>query len=57
MLVDGVTVEYRRKDGSIAGAQALVLDYQTPDKNDWLAVNQFTVSEDITRGGLMWGCS
>ncbi|QPD04232.1 MAG: putative type I restriction enzyme HindVIIP R protein [Candidatus Nitrospira kreftii] len=45
MLVDGVTVEYRRKDGSIAGAQALVLDYQTPDKNDWLAVNQFTVSE------------
>ena len=45
MLVDGVTVEYRRKDGSIAGAQARVLDYETPDKNDWLAVNQFTVSE------------
>jgi type I restriction enzyme, R subunit len=45
MLVDGVTVEYRRKDGSIAGAQARVLDYETPDKNDWLAVNQFTVAE------------
>ncbi|MEK6784474.1 MAG: type I restriction endonuclease subunit R [Nitrospirota bacterium] len=45
MLVDGVTVEYRRKDGSIAGAQARVLDYGTPDKNDWLVVNQFTVSE------------
>ena len=45
MLVDGVTVEYRRKDGSIAGAQARVLDYETPDKNDWLAVNQFTVYE------------
>jgi type I restriction enzyme, R subunit len=45
MLVDGVTVEYRRKDGSIAGAQARVLDYGIPDKNDWLAVNQFTVSE------------
>ncbi|MFO0773208.1 MAG: type I restriction endonuclease subunit R [Nitrospiraceae bacterium] len=45
MLVDGVNVEYRRKDGSIAGAQARVLDYETLDKNDWLAVNQFTVSE------------
>ncbi|HNP82736.1 MAG TPA: type I restriction endonuclease subunit R [Nitrospira sp.] len=45
MLVEGVNVEYRRKDGSIAGAQARVLDYETPDKNDWLAVNQFTVAE------------
>ncbi|MDR4467860.1 MAG: type I restriction endonuclease subunit R [Nitrospira sp.] len=45
MLVDGVTVEYRRKDGSIAGAQAHVLDYKTLGNNDWLAVNQFTVSE------------
>ena len=42
MLVDGVTVEYRRADGSIAGAQARVLDFDQPDNNDWLAVNQFT---------------
>jgi len=45
MLVDGVTVEYRRKDGSIAGAQARVIDFDAPENNDWLAVNQFTVSE------------
>ncbi len=45
MLVDGVTVEYRRKDGSIAGAQAQVLDFSQPNNNDWLAVNQFTVAE------------
>jgi len=45
MLVDGVTVEYRRSDGSIAGAQARVLDFDAPDVNDWLAVNQFTVAE------------
>src|SRR5580658_776971 len=45
MLVDGVTVEYRRKDGSIAGAQARVIDFDVPEGNDWLAVNQFTVSE------------
>ena len=45
MLVNGVTVEYRRQDGSIAGAQAWVLDFDQPDNNDWLAVNQFTVAE------------
>ncbi len=45
MLVDGVTVEYRRPDGSIAGAQARVLNFDKPDNNDWLAVNQFTVAE------------
>ncbi|MCZ7537459.1 MAG: type I restriction endonuclease [Acidimicrobiia bacterium] len=43
MLVDGVTVEYRRPDGSIAGARARVIDYDDPEGNDWLAVNQFTV--------------
>jgi type I restriction enzyme R subunit len=45
MLVDGVTVEYRRKDGSIGGAQARVIDFEVPENNDWLAVNQLTVSE------------
>src|SRR3989441_947014 len=44
-LVDGVTVEYRRPDGSIAGAQARVLDFDVPERNDWLAVNQFTVAK------------
>ncbi len=46
MLADGVTVEYRRPDGSIAGAQARVLDLEHPEDNDWLAVEQFTVSEN-----------
>jgi type I restriction enzyme R subunit len=45
MLVDGITVEYTRADGSIAGAQARVLDFDDPENNDWLAVNQFTVVE------------
>ena len=43
MLVDGVTVEYRRPDGSIKGEPARVIDFDDPDNNDWLAVNQFTV--------------
>ena len=46
MLVDGVTVEYRRSDGSIAGAQVQVIDFERPDNNDWLAVNQFSVVEN-----------
>ncbi|EQD53326.1 Type I site-specific deoxyribonuclease HsdR, partial [mine drainage metagenome] len=45
MLVEGVPVEYRRKEGSIAGAQVRVIDFKTPGHNDWLAVNQFTVCE------------
>jgi len=46
LLVDGVTVEYRRRDGSIAGAQAQVVDFDDVENNDWLAVNQFTVTEN-----------
>jgi type I restriction enzyme, R subunit len=45
MLVNGVTVEYRRSDGSIAGDQARLVDFADPANNDWLAVNQFTVAE------------
>ena len=46
MLVDGVTVEHRTKDGSVRGAQARVIDFDDPASNDWLAVNQFTVVEN-----------
>ena len=49
MLVDGVTVEYRTDDGSIRGGQARVLDFDEPDGNDWLAVNQVTVVENRNR--------
>ena len=45
MLVEGVTVEHRADDGAIRGAQARVIDFDDPAANDWLAVNQFTVSE------------
>ena len=46
LLIDGVTVEYSSQDGSIRGAQACVVDFEDADANDWLAVNQFTVSEN-----------
>ena len=46
LLVDGVTVEYRTSDGEIRGAPAQVIDFDSPENNDWLAVNQFAVSEN-----------
>ena len=46
MLVDGVTVEYRTDDGAVRGAQARVVDFEDAEANDWLAVNQFTVTEN-----------
>ncbi|MCL4506483.1 MAG: type I restriction endonuclease subunit R [Chloroflexi bacterium] len=46
MLVDGVPVEYRAADGRIVGALARLVDFDHPDANDWLAVNQFTVIEN-----------
>ncbi len=45
-MVDGVTVEYQTDGGAVRGAQAAVLDFDDPDSNDWLAVNQFTIVEN-----------
>jgi type I restriction enzyme R subunit len=45
MLVDGVSVEVRRADGSIGGELVRLVDFGDPARNEWLAVNQFTVIE------------
>ena len=49
MLVDGVTVEYRDGEGRVRGTQALAVDFDDPANNDWLAVNQLTVTENRNR--------
>ena len=46
MLVAGVTVEYVDADGRVRGDQVRVLDFDEPDGNDWIAVNQFTLVEN-----------
>lgn len=46
MMVEGVDVEYRRPDGTIAGDKVYLLDTKNIANNDWLAVNQFTVIEN-----------
>ena len=45
-MIEGVPVEVRRADGSISGEQARLIDFDDPDANDWLAVNQYTVIEN-----------
>lgn len=41
-LVNGVPVQYQ-KDGETRGDFVRLVDWQSPEKNEWLAVNQFTI--------------
>jgi len=43
LLTDGIDVEYRTKDGETRGDKAWLVDFARPERNDLLAVNQFTV--------------
>ncbi|MFM9104646.1 MAG: type I restriction endonuclease subunit R, partial [Cyanobium sp.] len=45
LLREGVPVEYPRPDGSIAGDHVRLVDFAAVAANDWLVVNQFTVSD------------
>jgi type I restriction enzyme, R subunit len=45
LLVDGIAIECRRDDGSTGAEIVRVIDFENPDANDWVAVNQFTVIE------------
>ena len=49
MLVDGIEVEARQPDGTMRGERVRLIDFDTPENNDWLAVNQFTVVENSER--------
>ena len=42
LLVDGVPVQYQ-KDGETRGDFVRLIDWAEPAKNDWLAVNQFSI--------------
>jgi type I restriction enzyme R subunit len=46
LLANGVDVETRRKEGRIAGDKAWLADFDQPENNDWLVVNQFAVIEN-----------
>lgn len=46
MLVYGVEVEHQLEDGSSAYGPFRLADFDNPEANDYLAVNQFAVTED-----------
>ena len=48
MLVSGVEIEYREAGGAVRGDIVRVIDFDNPAGNDWLAVNQCTVTENRT---------
>ena len=45
-FANGVDVETRSKDGRIKGDKAWLVDFDHPENNDWLVVNQFAVIEN-----------
>ncbi len=49
LLTEGVPVEYRADDGSVRTTSVWLIDFDHPENNDWLAVNQFTVIENKNR--------
>ena len=46
LLTEGIDVEFRRTDDTVTADKVWLIDWANPDNNDWLVVNQFTVSED-----------
>ena len=49
MLVNGIAVDARQPDGTIRGEHVRLVDFEHPENNHWLAVNQFTVQEHSER--------
>ena len=49
LLVDGIEIEYRQTDGTVRGDRVQLIDFETPENNDWLAGNQFTVLGESER--------
>jgi type I site-specific deoxyribonuclease, HsdR family len=43
LLVEGVDVEYYADDGNLTAGKVVLIDFEQPERNDWLAVSQFVV--------------
>jgi len=43
LLTEGVDVEYNGDDGVLTASKVALLNFKQPERNDWLAVNQFVV--------------
>ncbi len=45
LMTEGVDVEYYAHDGTLTAGKVTLIDFEHPEKNDWLAVSQFVVEE------------
>lgn len=46
LLTEGVPVEYRDRDGAVRTTRVMLIDFEEPLNNDWLAINQYTIIEN-----------
>lgn len=52
LIVEGVDVEYYAADGTLTTGKARLIEFDDPEQNDWLVVNQFVVI--AASGGLSY---
>jgi len=50
LLVDGIAVDYKGKDGRVISGRVQVIDFEDIENNDWLVVNQYTVEASYQNG-------
>jgi type I restriction enzyme R subunit len=50
LLVNGIEVDFKAKDGRTVSGRAYLVDFAEPDNNDWLVVNQYTVEASHQNG-------
>ena len=50
MLVNGIEVDYKTKDGRMVSGRVYIVDFENADNNDWLVVNQYTVEASQQNG-------
>lgn len=46
LVTNGVNIQYKRADGSIKNELVWLFDFDNPDNNEFLAINQFTIIEE-----------
>ena len=46
LITEGVPVEHRGSDGQVRTTRVWLVDFEHPEYNDWLAVNQYTIIEE-----------
>ena len=46
LITEGVPVEHRGDDGPLRTTRLWLVDFDEPENNDWVAVNQFTIVEN-----------